>query len=436
MKLKGLRWYIIGLICLSTIINFIDRSAINILWPYIHTEFGISDENSKSALALITTFFLIAYAIGQTASGKVMDWVGTRIGMTISILGWSVSIALHAIARSLFSFNIFRFFLGLFEAGNWPGATKSNTEWFPPHERAIAQGMFGASTAVGSIIAAPAIAILFLAFGWRITFVAIAGLGVLWVIPWLIFNKASPSKHPWITDEENKYITKQLPTTNISLTKVETEKVYTWKQLLQFKNTWGIILARLCIDPVWWLFITWLPTFLKDQLEFDIKQVGAFSWFPYLLAAIGGILGGIFSSRQIKAGKEPHFARQSAITIGSVLMLFSLLITAGYLHYFSAEYVREQPLVILGLIGITMFGFQFLISNLQTLPGDYFSEKNVGTIAGMAGTAAVIGTVCTTLVVPIITKTSYTSFFVLGAVLVPLSWLAVKFINSANKTST
>src|SRR5215203_6762600 len=126
MQIKGLRWYIIGLIALATIINYIDRTAINILWPYIYKDFGITAEGSKDALKLITTFFMIAYALGQTITGKLMDSIGTRVGFVISIIGWSISIALHATARTLASFNIFRFLLGLSEAGNWPGAAKSN----------------------------------------------------------------------------------------------------------------------------------------------------------------------------------------------------------------------------------------------------------------------------------------------------------------------
>ena len=128
MKVQGLRWWIIALIGVATIINYIDRSAINIMWPYIYKEFGIADKDNKDALALITTFFMIAYALGQTATGKMMDAIGTRIGMVVSIIGWSISIALHAFARSLASFSVFRFLLGFSEAGNWPGATKSNAE--------------------------------------------------------------------------------------------------------------------------------------------------------------------------------------------------------------------------------------------------------------------------------------------------------------------
>jgi MFS transporter, ACS family, hexuronate transporter len=421
MKVKGLRWYIVFLIWLATVINYIDRSAINIMWPYIYQEFGISDTDNKSTLALITTFFMVAYGIGQTSTGKIMDAIGTRLGMALSIVGWSISIALHAVARSILSFNIFRFFLGFFEAGNWPGATKSNAEWFPAKERAIAQGMFNAGASLGSVVSAPIIAMLYLAFGWKTTFFLIGGLGLVWLIPWLVINKATPDKHPWITEEERQHITSS-PKKNVEADHIPALK---WSELLSYRSTWGIILGRFFIDPVWWLFVTWLPTFLKDQFLFDIKQIGAFSWVPYLIAATGSLLGGFYSSRLVKAGADPEQSRKKGITIGSVLMLAGLV---GIVYWLDG--LKDNPNLAMGLMGLTLFGFQFLIGNLQTLPSDYFSGKNVGTVAGMGGTAAVFGTLLTTWAVPVITKTSYVSFFVLAAVLVPLSWLSVRFMTS------
>ncbi|GAB3912766.1 MFS transporter [Mucilaginibacter boryungensis] len=425
MKIKGLRWFIIGLIGLATVINYIDRSAINIMWPYIYHQFGIADVDNKRTLALITTFFMIAYALGQTFTGKLMDSIGTRRGMAVSIAGWSISIALHSIARSIFSFNIFRFCLGFFEAGNWPGATKSNAEWFPAKERAIAQGIFGAGASLGSVISAPIIALLFVAFGWKVTFIMIGALGLLWVIPWLIINKATPDKHNWVSDEERQYI---LSDQQAADSQTANTTVLTWKQLLAFKQTWGIILGRFFIDPVWWLFVTWLPTFLKEQFHFDIKQIGAFTWAPYLCAAIGSLLGGFYSSQLIKRGVDPEAARKKGITIGCVFMLIGL---GGIVYTLSS--LKDNPILAMGLIGTVLFGFQFLIGNLQTLPSDYFNGKNVGTVAGMGGTAAVAGTLLTTWLVPVITQTSYVSFFVLGAVLVPIAWLCVKFMSSKIK---
>lgn len=422
MKIKGLRWWIITLIGIATIINYIDRSAINIMWPYIYKDFGIADAESKQALAYITTFFMIAYALGQTFTGKLMDTIGTRLGFVISIAGWSVSIALHAIAKTLMSFSIFRFFLGFFEAGNWPGATKSNAEWFPAKERGIAQGVFGAGASLGGVVAAPFIAALYLAFGWKGTFAGIALLGLLWIIPWLIINKNTPDKHPWITKEEQEHI---LDCSTDKATSTVEAKVYTWKELLQFRNTWGIITARLFIDPVWWLFVTWLPTFLKEQFSFDIKQVGAFAWVPYLFAALGSLAGGYYASQQIRKGISAVKARKKAITIGSVIMLVALAAIVFYL-----EHLKEHVNVAIGLISATLFGFQFIIGNIQTLPSDYFNGKNVGTVAGMGGTSAVLGTLVTTLAVPVITKTSYTSFFLLAAVMVPIAWICITFITS------
>lgn len=426
MKVKGLRWWIIALIGLATVINYIDRSAINILWPYIYKEFGIADADNKSALALITTFFMIAYALGQTFTGKLMDAIGTRLGMTISIVGWSISIALHAFAKSLLSFNIFRFMLGFSEAGNWPGATKSNAEWFPAKERGIAQGIFGAGASLGSVVSAPIIAALYLIFGWKMTFVLIAVLGLIWIIPWLYINKATPDKHPWITDEERAHILAK-PEVKEAQTTVEEAPALTWRELLKIRNTWGIITGRFFIDPVWWLFVTWLPTFLKEQFMFDIKQIGAFTWVPYLFAAIGSLVGGYHASVQIKRGVAAAKARKNAIAVGSVIMLAALIAIV-----YQLDGLKETPMLAMVLIGFTLFGFQYLIGNIQTLPSDYFNGKNVGTVAGMGGTAAVAGTLLTTWAVPVITQTSYVSFFVLAAVLVPVSWLCIKYISSKN----
>jgi len=244
---------------------------------------------------------------------------------------------------------------------------------------------------------------------------------LVWLIPWLLINKNTPDKHPWITKQEQEHILSSVKNTNSTVP----EKVYTWKELLKFNNTWSIILGRFFIDPVWWLFVTWLPTFLKEQFMFDIKQIGGFTWLPYLIAACGSLLGGYYSSVYIKRGKDAAKSRKNAITIGCALMLIALIGLVICLPQ-----LKANPGLAMLLISITLFGFQFLINNLQTLPADYFNGKNVGTVAGMGGTAAVIGTLCTTWAVPLITKTGYNSFFILGAVLVPLAWLSVTLIKS------
>jgi ACS family hexuronate transporter-like MFS transporter len=343
------------------------------------------------------------------------------LGMVISIIGWSISIGLHALAKSLLSFSVFRAMLGVSEAGNWPGATKSNAEWFPAKERAIAQGIFGAGASLGTVIGLPIIANTFEWVGWQMTFILIAFLGFIWIIPWMIINKNTADKHPWITEEEQKHI--------LSGTAIKTGspgvKIFTWKQLLNFRNTWGIISSRFFIDPIWWMFVTWLPTFLKEQYAFDIKKVGAFGWVPFLFAAIGGLLGGFYSSALIRRGMQPARARKSAITIGAALMLLSLATTAFYLTE-----LKEHVGIAIALISTCLFGFQFLINNLQTLPSDYYHGKNVGIVSGMGGTAAVAGTIILTFLVPSLTRTSYTTLFVLAALMVPIAWICITFISS------
>ena len=179
------------------------------------------------------------------------------------------------------------------------------------------------------------------------------------------------------------------------------------------------------------MFVTWLPTFLKEQFSFDIKQVGAFAWVPYLFAALGGLTGGLYSSALVKRGMQPSKARKSAITIGCVIMLLSLGAIAMYL-----QELKEHVGIAIALISASLFGFQFLINNLQTLPSDHFNGKNVGTVSGMGGTAAVAGTIILTFLVPVLTKTSYTTLFVLAALLVPVSWLCITFVTSKNKIRT
>jgi ACS family hexuronate transporter-like MFS transporter len=176
------------------------------------------------------------------------------------------------------------------------------------------------------------------------------------------------------------------------------------------------------------MFLTWLPTFLKEQFQFDIKQVGAFAWLPYVFAAIGGLAGGFYSSALIKRGMKASKARKNAITIGCVIMLAALI---GVVYYLDT--LKENVNLAIALISATLFGFQFLINNLQTLPSDYFNGKNVGTVSGMGGTAAVVGTIIITFLVPVITKTSYTLFFVLAAIMVPVAWVCITFISSKKR---
>jgi MFS transporter, ACS family, hexuronate transporter len=400
---KGLRWLVITLVGLATVINYIDRTALSVMWPGIAEELGMGQQD----YANIITVFMISYAIGQSLFGKIFDALGTRIGFLLSILVWSVSIALHAVAHSVVSFSIFRFFLGLGEAGNWPGATKANAEWFPVRERALAQGIFGAGASLGSIIAPPLIAFMYAFLGWKATFLIIGGLGFLWIIPWLIIYKSSPESHPWITSAEREYI---LSGQKVAET-TEQEYVPGWLELLKHRQSWSVIAARFFIDPIWWLFVAWLPLYLNEKFGFDVKQIGIFAWVPYVGAAIGALSGGWLVGYLIKRNWSVNKARKSVISLGCIIMLPALILTS----------MANTPLLAVLLIAVILFGFQAAISNIQTLPSDFFSGKSVGSLAGMSGTSAVLSVIISIQLVPVLTAGgNYGPFFVLGAALVPL----------------
>jgi len=406
--IKGLRWWVIVLIGLATVINYIDRSSLAVMWPDISKDLSLS----KDDYAAILSFFMVAYAIGQGLSGRLFDVVGTRVGFVISIVVWSVSCGLHGLARNLASFGIFRSLLGVSEAGNWPGATKSNAEWFPIKERALGQGIFNAGASLGSVISAPLIAILYTLFGWKMTFVFVAGLGILWVVPWWVINRSGPKTHPWLSPDEREHI---LSGQIVAGAAEQDERVLSWNELLTYRQSWSVIVSRFFLDPVWWLFVSWLPIYLADQFGFDIKQIGAFAWVPYVGAAIGSLLGGWISGYLIGRGWTIDRARKWTIVAGGIVMLPSLLLTA----------YASTPLSAVLLIALILFGFQVVINNIQTLPSDFFSGKSVGSLAGLGGTSAVAGVLITIWLVPILTKVSYVPFFLMGAALVPLGVLSV-----------
>jgi ACS family hexuronate transporter-like MFS transporter len=411
VKVKGLRWVIVALIALATVINYIDRNALAVMWPEISREFGF-DANHY---ALLITCFMVSYAIGQSLFGKILDTIGTRIGFVLAIAVWSLSIAAHAFARTLVGFGVLRATLGVSEAGAWPGAVKANAEWFAPNERALAQGIFNAGASMGAIISAPLIAFMFLAIGWKMVFLLIGLLGFLWIVPWLIVYRAQPETHPWLTEEERAHILSGRLEKPDAQGAQAVEYTPGMRGLLRHRASWGIILSRFFLDPVWWLFVSWLPLYLADSFGFDIKQIGLFGWVPYVGAAIGSLFGGWLAGALIKAGWAVGRARKTAIALGMIIMFPALLATMG----------TSDPLYAVLLIAVILFGFQVAIGNIQTLPSDYLSGKSVGSLAGMGGTAAVLGVLITTWIVPAVTTESYAAFFALGAALVPLSFLSI-----------
>lgn len=393
------RWAIVCLVALATIINYIDRGAIGFLWPEISKELGLT----KADYAIILNVFTFAYAFGQTLFGKIFDWIGTRLGFVLSIVVWSAATMLHATATGLASFAIFRGILGVSEAGNWPGATKANAEWFPINERALAQGIFNSGAAIGGIISAPIIGVLFVFLGtWEATFIAVGALGFLWLVPWLIVYKSGPETHPWVSPEEREYIL-------TGQRNKDTNEVATYApgttEILSRKESWGVILASFFSDPIWWLFVGWLPLYLSETYGFGVEEIAFYAWVPYVGAMFGAWFGGLLAQNRIKAGWSVNKTRKVVIGLGGLIMLISLLMTMK----------AATPLFAVLLMAAILFGFQTAVGNIQTLPSDFYSGKSVGSLAGFAGTAAKLAVVGLNFLIPVITVNSYAPAFAVGA---------------------
>ena len=410
-KRSAVRWAIIGLIAVATVINYIDRNALAVMWPQIADDIGATKED----YALLVTIFMLFYAAGQFVFGRLFDRIGTRMGFALSIGVWSISIALHSVANSILSFSLVRAMLGISEAGAWPGAVKANAEWFPPRERAFAQGIFNAGASIGAIVSAPLIALLFLWLGWKGTFILVGVLGFLWLLPWLVIYRAGPDRHPWVSEAERALILDAPVDAGGPVGPVYTP---TLKQMMSHRQSWGVVLSRFFLDPIWWLFVSWLPIYLAETFAFDIKQIGIFAWVPFVGAMLGSLFGGWLSGKLIASGWSADRARKWFITLGCVIMMPALL----------GAVLAAEPTVAVLTIAVVLFGFQVAIGNIQTLPGDLFHGKSVGSLAGIGGMAAVAGTLITTWLVPVMTTVSYAPIFMLVAALIPLCLVAVWWI--------
>jgi len=427
MKIQGLRWWIIFLIFIATVINYIDRTAFALLWPEMGKDLGMDNAD----YAIMLNVFMATYAAGKFLSGKLYDKIGTRLGFVISIIVWSLASAFHAFARGLISLSIVRGLLGLGEAGNWPGAVKSNGEWFPVKERAFAQGIFNSGASIGNVIAPFVIVFLYARFGWKTTYIILGAVGLLWVIPWLFLNKSTPEKHPWVTQEERDLILAD----RIDKNEVESKtkaKSLSVSQILGYKQSWGVLMCRFFIEPIWWFFAGWMPIYLNKTFELSIEQIAATMWISYLMAAAGSIVGGWFSGYLMKT-KSVDAARKITITIGG------LLVFIGFVSII--QFVGENNfMTFIYLAGVVLFGFQFAIGNVQTISSDLFRGPSVGTLAGLAGTIAAVSPMIMNWFIGQITTASYTPAFIAITVSVIMGVLSIfillKTIEPVRKTIT
>lgn len=404
-KIRGLRWYIIGMICMLTVINYIDRMTLSVLAPTIRDEFGMSN----AAYSRVVTTFLLGYTISQALSGKVLDRIGTRVGFMVFVGIWTVASMLHATARSVAQLSAFRFVLGIGEAGNWPGAAKAVAEWFPVRERAFAMAIFNSGSALGAVVAPPLIAWVALTYGWRRAFFIGAGLSALLMTAWFLFFR-TPALHPRLSDREREHILSDQ--TPAEATGAATPRP--WLSFFRHRQVWALIAARFFTDPIWWFLISWLPNYLKTERGFSLAMIGLLAWIPFLFADVGNLVGGGASSLLIRRGWSVDAARKTVMFVSAAAIPLGVaaIVTTG-----------SDAVAIAG-ISLIAFAFQSWIVNVHTIPSDCFPKQDVGSAFGIGGTAAGIASMLFTLLVGyVVDRFSYTPVYVMVGAMAPLAAL-------------
>jgi ACS family hexuronate transporter-like MFS transporter len=341
-----MRWRILALLFLATVINFVDRQTLSVVAPVLRDEFKFSNRQ----YGLIVAFFQLGMMLGEFPMGMLMDRWGARRGFSFAIVWWSIASAMHGLANSVAQFSFLRFWLGTGECGNFSGSTKVVAEWFPPKERALGVGIFNGGTMVGSVIAPPLVVWLVRVYGWRMAFVVPSLMGLIWVALWLKTYRPNPARFgPALK-----------PPTN--------------RELLGLRQTWACILARTLAGPVMHLYVYWLPEYLYRQRGFSLKEIGLFAWVPFLFADIGSIGGGWFSGWLIARGYPLHEARKISTLLSTVLTAASV----------GVAIVKSIPLAFI-LICTAMFGFMWMSATVFAIFSDLFPDNAVGRVTGLTG---------------------------------------------------
>jgi ACS family hexuronate transporter-like MFS transporter len=397
------RWLIGSLLFASTVINYVDRQTISALAPILKTEFHWS--NSDFASLLIS--FRVAYTIMQGVGGRLLDVLGSRVGFALVVSYYSVVAMATSLASGLGSFRFFRFLLGLGEGPNMPGAAKTVAEWFPNRERAIAVALFDSGSSIGGAVAPFVVLYAYKLLGsWRPTFVLTGSLGFLWLIAWLRYYR-SPELHPAVSTDELRYIREGRETTASHAPAVR------WRDVLGYRQTWGIVLGRFLLDPFWYFISEWFALYLLSKgYRLEASVLGF--WMPFLGADIGNFVGGGISSYWISKGWPVGRARRAVLLIfgPSMGLLFLTLHTN---NYFAA----------LGLFAYAAFAYAACSTMFTSLPTDVFHHRAVGTVSGIAGTGAGVGTMISTYLIGRVTDTASFAPVIAAAAIIPFVATAV-----------
>ena len=370
--IPSLRWWIGGVLFASTVINYIDRQTLSLLAPYLKVQFRWTNSDYAS----IVIAFRVAYSLGQALFGRLLDRIGTRRGMTITVVWYSLASILTSLSQGFFSFAIFRLLLGAGESANWPAATKAVSEWFPKKERALATALFDSGSSIGGAIAPFLILPIYFRWGWRPAFTIPGLLGFLWLIAWRWLYQ-SPERHSRISKAELQFIVTDKSEDNLPRKTVTPR----WLDLLKFTQTWGIIVSRLFTDPVWFFVTDWFPIYLVAK-GIELKSGLIAVWVPFISADLGNFFSGFLSGYLIKRGWPVGAARKALVVCGGI----------GVMALIPTIFTNNLYLIA-GLFGLASLAYSSFSTMANVLPSDVFHNDSVASISGLSGSAAGVGTI-------------------------------------------
>ncbi|MGD0577435.1 MAG: MFS transporter [Bryobacteraceae bacterium] len=399
--IRGLRWWIGGLLFASTVINYIDRQTLSVLAPQLKISYRWTNQD----FALIVIAFRIAYMVGQAALGRVLDRLGTRRGLSLTVLWYSLIAMATSMATGLRSFCGFRFLLGLGEAANWPGATKAVSEWFPRRERALAVAFFDSGSSIGAAVAPAIVLGLYALFhSWRPVFMLTGALGLLWLVAWRRFYHP-PETHPDIRPEEREAI---LADRLVEARPGAAAPRGRWIDLLKYRQSWGAIASRALTDPVWYFVADWFAIYLVSR-GFRLESSLMAFWIPFLAADLGNFAGGGLSSWLVRRGWPVGRARKAVIIPGAIGVL--LLIPAAQ---------SANLYLIASFFGLATFSYAAFSTMANTFPADLFADSAVASMSGLGGAFSGLGTILSTYTVGYLADHYGFRPVVMGASVVPL----------------
>lgn len=352
------KWYFVLLVSIAVAISYFDRLTLPVAIAAIQHNIPITNEQ----FSWLQTAFLLSYAALYAIGGRLLDLLGTRRGLLLIMVWWSLACALHSLASGFTLLLVARFLLGMGEGGAFPAATRVVAEWIGPRQRSTAMGLINAGTAVGALLAPPIIGFVLLRSGWRAVFVLAGAAGLGWVLWW---GLAYPGDR--VAEKEH------------SASSAAVDRSVNWLRVIRLRNVRAFVFAKFMSDSAWYFLLFWLPKYLYDARGFDIREVSYYAWIPYAASGVGSFLGGWFSSVLLHRGRSLDAARKIALGCSAAAMLVVMLVSLAPVS------------LALGLFSIAFFAQQAWSGLVMTLPADIFPLHLVGTVAGLIGFGGAIG---------------------------------------------